>query len=173
MWQTNIVGFGRIQKNNTQWLSLYAKDKACLEHLNRELRRFDAGLESMSIEQGEQGFFAKLKHIGLDNFIFLSEESTGTQRFIEIFPLLHFALQSGSIAVIDELDTDFHPLLIPELFRWFSDPDKNPHNAQLFFTAHNPALLDNLEKEQIFFLEKPSGESTNVYGASRIPSFLY
>lgn len=56
MLQTNILGFGKIQQNNMQWLSVYANDKTCLDHLNRELRRFDVGLESMSIEQGPQGF---------------------------------------------------------------------------------------------------------------------
>ena len=47
-----------------------------------------------------------------------------------------------------------HPLLMPEIFRWFSDTTRNPLGAQLFFTAHNPALLDELEKEQIFLTEK-------------------
>jgi uncharacterized protein len=170
MLQTNFAGFnGRsAQRNDMSWLSIYAKDKACLERLNRELRRFDVGLESMSVEQGDQGFFAKLKHVGLDSFVFFGEESAGTQRFIEIFPRLHYALELGGLAVIDELDTDFHPLLLPELFRWFSDPSRNPRGAQLLFTAHNPALLDNLEKEQIFFVEKPSGQPTHIYGARDI-----
>lgn len=166
--QTNIVGVNKIQKNANQWLSVYAADKSCLERLNRELRRFDVGLESMLIEQGDQGLFAKFQHVGLDGFIFLLEESAGTQRFIEIFPRLHYVLETGSVAIIDELDTDLHPLLLPELLRWFSDPERNPHGAQLFFTAHNPALLDELEKEQVFFTEKPSGEPTRVYGAFEI-----
>jgi len=167
-WQLNIFGFGRVQPNNMQWLSVYAQDKACLDRLNRELRRFDIGLESMSIEIGQYGPFSKFSHVGLDSFIFLGEESAGTQRFIEIFPYLHYALESGSVAVIDELDNDFHPLLIPELFNWFNDPNKNVHGAQLLFTANNPAVLNELEKEQIFFTEKQSGQSTYVYCAKDI-----
>jgi hypothetical protein len=46
--------------------------------------------------------------------------------------------------------------------------ERNPYGAQLFFTAHNPALLDVLEKKQIFFIEKPCGKSTYVYGARNI-----
>ena len=112
--------------------------------------------------------FAKFQHVGLDDFIYFEEESAGTQRFVEIFPRLHYVLETGSIAIIDEIDTDLHPLLLPELFRWFNDPERNPYGAQLFFTAHNPALLDDLEKEQIFFTEKPSGEPSHVYGARDI-----
>ena len=71
-------------------------------------------------------------------------------------------------AVIDELDTDIHPLLVPELFRWFYDKERNKHGAQLLFTAHNPAILNDLEKEQVFFTEKPSGQPTRIYGAREI-----
>lgn len=167
-WQSNIIGFTRIQGNAGQILTTYAQDKNCLEQLNRDLRRLDVGLESMVIEQGNHGLFAKFQHTGLDGFIFLPEESNGTQRFIEIFPRLHYALQTGSVAIIDEIDTDLHPNLLPELFRWFSDPERNPNGAQLFFTAHNPALLDELEKEQVFFTEKPNAQSSRVFGARDI-----
>ncbi|MFN7097215.1 MAG: AAA family ATPase [Gammaproteobacteria bacterium] len=163
--QTNIIGSLKIQNNATQILSIYAQNPLCLERLNRELRRIDIGLETMHIEQTNTGPLAKFKHAGLDGFILLPEESNGTQRFIEIFPRLHYALEIGSIAIIDEIDTDLHPTLIPELLRWFDDPKHNPHGAQLFFTAHNPVLLDELEKEQIFFTTKQSGQPTQVYGA--------
>jgi AAA15 family ATPase/GTPase len=111
--------------------------------LNRELRRLDIGLESMAIVQGSQGLFTKFQHAGLDGFIVFDEESAGTKRFIEIFPRIHYALQTGGIVMIDEIDTDLHPLLLPELFRWFSDPERNPRGGQLFFTAHNPGLLED------------------------------
>lgn len=167
--QTNYIGMTKIQPNANQWLSVYAQNKACLDRLNRELRRFDIGLESMTIEPGNQGLlFAKFHHTGLDSFIYFGEESAGTQRFIELFPRLHYALETGSIAVIDEIDADLHPLLVPELLRWFTDPKRNTLGAQLFFTAHNPALLNELEKEQVFFTEKPSGQPSYVYGARDI-----
>jgi AAA15 family ATPase/GTPase len=166
--ESNVIGVYKIQPNVNQFLSIYLNDKNCLERLNRELRRLDIGLESMTIEMGNQGPFAKFKHAGLDEFIFFNEESAGTKRFIEIFPQIHFALETGGIVLIDELDTDLHPLLLPELFRWFSDSQRNSREAQLFFTAHNPALLDELEKEQVFLTEKSSGQSTRVYGARDI-----
>jgi len=81
---------------------------------------------------------------------------------------LQYVLDDGGLAVIDELDTDIHPLLVPELFRWFYDQQRNPQGAQLFFTAHNPAILNELEKEQVFFTEKPSGLPTKIYGARDI-----
>lgn len=176
---TNNLGLHRGQPNSNQWLAIYANNKKCLDRLNQELRRLDIGLESMSIEIGNQGApFAKFKHVGLDGDIYFGEQSSGTQRFIETFPRLHFALETGGIVIIDELDNNFHPLLLPELLRWFSDPERNPHGAQLFFTAHNPAVLDDLEKEQVFFTEKPSGQASYAYstrdieGLRRAPSLM-
>jgi AAA15 family ATPase/GTPase len=166
--QSNIIGLGKFEQTANQFLSHYFNDKDCLERLNREIRRLDIGIESMVVEQYNQDIFAKFQHTGLDDLVILPEESTGTRRFIELFPRLHYALANGSVALIDELDTDLHPLLVPELFRWFNDPKRNARGAQLLFTAHNPAILDELEKEQIFFTEKLNGQPTRIYGAKDI-----
>ena len=167
--QTNIVGLDRGGMgglNNA--LSYYVQRPDHLQRLNRELCRLDLGLEEMKIHPGNTGPIASFKHSGLDCDIVLAQESMGTRRFIEIFPFLQFVLDNGGVAVIDELDTDVHPLLIPEIFRWFYDAQRNPKGAQLLFTAHNPAILDELEKEQVYFSEKPGGKPTRIYGAREI-----
>jgi hypothetical protein len=166
--QTNIAGLDKVNGALPNVLSFYAQRPDYLQRLNRELSRLDLGLEEMKIYPGNPGPIAMFRHFGLDSEIVLGQESAGTRRFIEIFPLLQFVLDNGGLAVIDELDTDIHPLLIPELFRWFYDKQRNPKGAQLLFTAHNPAILDQLEKEQVFFSEKPSGKPTRIYGAREI-----
>lgn len=175
--QTNIAGMDKAQYHANQTLPFYANNPEYLARLNRELRRLDVGLEEMSIERvspglmgikDHNGLFARFKHSGLDDFVYMDEESVGTRKFIEVFPKLQYVLETGSVALIDELDTDLHPMLIPELFRWFCSPERNPRGAQLFFTAHNPALLDEMEKEQVFLTEKGSGKPSTVYGARDI-----
>jgi hypothetical protein len=166
--QTNIIGLGRADGGLNNALSFYAQNPDYLQRLNRELSRLDLGLEEMKLHPGNTGPIATFKHFGLDCDLVLAQESMGTQRFIEIFPLLQFVLDMGGVAVIDELDTDIHPLLVPELFRWFYDRQRNPKGAQLLFTAHNPAIMDQLEKEQIFFSEKRGGKPTRLYGAREI-----
>ena len=166
--QTDIIGLDKTNGGLSNALSFYAQHLDYLQRLNRELSRLDLGLEEMKIYPGNPGPIATFKHFGLDCDIVLAQESAGTRRFIEIFPLLQYVLDIGSVAVIDELDTDIHPHLIPEVFRWFYDHQRNSKGAQLLFTAHNPAILDELEKEQVFFSEKPSGKPTRVYGAREI-----
>ena len=166
--QTNIVGLDRANGGLNVALAYYAQRPDYHQRLNRELSRLDLGLEEMKIYPGNTGPNATFKHFGLDCEIVLAQESAGTRRFIEVFPLLQYALDVGGVAVIDELDTDIHPLLVPELLRWFYDAQRNPKGAQLLFTAHNPAILNELEKEQVYFSEKPSGKPTRIYGAREI-----
>jgi uncharacterized protein len=166
--QTNIVGLDKANGILSNILSFYAQNPEYHKRLNRELSRLDLGLEEMKLYPGTPGPIAMFKHFGLDSEIVLGQESAGTRRFIETFPVLQFVLDHGGLAVIDELDTDIHPLLVPEIFRWFYDEERNANGAQLLFTAHNPAILDELEKEQVFFSEKPSGKATRIYGARDI-----
>jgi predicted ATPase len=166
--KTNIVGLDKANGGLNNALSFYGQNPDYLQRLNHELSRLDLGLEAMMIYPGNTGPIATFKHFGLDCDIVLAQESSGTRRFIETFPLLQYALDTGGLAVIDEFDTDIHPLLIPELLRWFYNNKRNPNGAQLMFTAHNPAILIEMEKEQVFFSEKLMGEPTHIYGAKEI-----
>lgn len=83
-----------------------------------------------------------------------SEESSGTQSaFVLIFDLL-LALDTGGMAVIDELDNDLHPHLIPKILDWFRFEHTNPKQAQLIFTCHTPEVLNLLQKHQVYLCEK-------------------
>ena len=63
-------------------------------------------------------------------------------------------LNLGGIAVIDELDNDLHPHLIPKILDWFRFEHSNPHQAQLIFTCHTPEILNRLQKHQVYLCEK-------------------
>ena len=56
--------------------------------------------------------------------------------------------------VIDELDNDLHPHLVPQLLQWFEFDETNPHQAQLIFTCHTPEVLNLLQKHQVYLVEK-------------------
>ena len=165
---SNIVGHAKFQPSEKAALELYNNEPNALTSLNKELSRFDLGLEYLLVQNINGQLLASAKHTGLDFEVILFEESQGTKNFINMFPLFWFALSGGGILIIDELDSDLHPILIPEILSWFSDRERNPLNAQLIFTAHNTALLDELEKEQVYFTEKPRGKATQVYGAKDI-----
>ncbi|MFO0445887.1 MAG: AAA family ATPase, partial [Holosporales bacterium] len=164
---TNLDGFDKSSVPTQNLLTHYKNYPADHQRLNDVLSRIDVGLHEMTIHEGPSGLYAKFSHDGLTAPIFWHEESAGTRKFIEIFAKLHWALDTGGVVLIDEIDNDLHPALLSEILGWFYDPKRNPRRAQLLFTAHNPALLNDLEKEQVFFTTKANGKTT-VYAASAI-----
>ena len=103
-------------------------------------------------------------HHGLASPLGIAGESHGTRQFFTIFPLIYAALNSGGVAIIDELDTAIHPLLLPEIIRWFYSPERNPKDAQLWLTCQHSSLLGELSKEEIFFCQKDGTGCTSVFG---------
>ena len=85
-----------------------------------------------------------------------------------MFPYLNFALETGRLIVMDALDTDLHADLAMEVLDWFRRPETNPHGALLVCSLHNLALLDDLEKEEVFIVEKDREGATQAYGARDI-----
>ena len=54
------------------------------------------------------------------------------------------------------------------ILNYFQSPETNPNRAQLFAAAHNVGLLDGLEKEELFIVEKDESGSTRVHGAQDV-----
>lgn len=147
-----------------------AQNPTTIEALNRELQRIDVGVEKMHIVQTASGPAAQFKHQGLHIEMPWALESHGTRSFIRIFPFIFLALQTGGIALIDELDVSIHPLILPEIIRWFYDPGRNPHNAQLWMSCHSASLLDDLTKEEVVFCEKDHRGRSQMYSLMDVAS---
>ena len=107
-------------------------------------------------------------HQGLDAPIMLPLESSGTKRMFHLLPQLFFALTVSGLAVLDEIDGDLHVDIAGEILRWFRSPERNPRDAQLLVTSHNVGLLDDLEKEEVFIVEKDDSGATRVHGAQDV-----
>ena len=149
-------------------LQPYADDPDLLELTNYEIQRLDLGIERMEILDTQRGKTARFHHVGLSEPIVLELESQGTLTFLEVFPFIAVVLNSGGVAAVDELDTTIHPMILLEILRWFHDPDRDEHVAQLWTTCQNASLLEELEKEEIFFCEKSWSGATQIYGLKDI-----
>ena len=86
----------------------------------------------------------------------LRMESMGTQRFFGRIGLWLEALETGSVLLVDEIESSMHPLLTRHLLEMVQDAAINTNHAQLIFTTHDPGLLDTtlLRRDQIWFAEK-------------------
>ena len=86
----------------------------------------------------------------------LSDESSGTLKFIGLAGIIIKALQRGSVIVVDELDKNLHPLLTRMLIHIFHSRETNPNYAQLIFSSHDISLIDRelFRRDQILFIDK-------------------
>ncbi len=77
-------------------------------------------------------------------------------------------LENGKILFIDELDKSLHPHLVKYLVSLFNNPETNPKGAQLIFTSHAHYLMDgeHLTRDQIWFVSKENGYSSDLYSLS-------
>jgi uncharacterized protein len=165
----------RVEYHDAVIAQFYLQRPDLLAGLNREIQRLDLGIKEVVIERPSPGQpphlnQVKFVHAGLANPLASTSESHGTRQFFRFFPIVAQALETGGIAVVDELDTSIHPLILPEVVRWFYDPARNRRNAQIWFTCQNPYLLTELTKDEIVFCEKDESGATNAFGLRAVKS---
>lgn len=91
-------------------------------------------------------------------------ESDGTKKFISFIGPWIDTLENGNVMVIDELNDNFHPLMVKFLIQLFHDPDINTKNAQLIFTTHETSVMNQniFRRDQIWFCAKKN-KATELY----------
>ena len=158
----------RAEVSDEQMVQNYAQFPAQLQLLNREISRIDLGIKEVQVVPGPRGPVFQFLHDKLAAAMPLYLESAGTRHFVKLYPLIAQVLETGGVLLIDEMDASIHPMVLPEILRWFHDPQRNPANAQLWMTCHSPSLLDTLVKEEVLFTEKDSAGRTSIYGLADI-----
>lgn len=85
----------------------------------------------------------------------LEEESYGTQRLIDLLPMLFALNKSSCVYFIDEIDRSLHTKLSRFLLQEFAQKAKEGTN-QIIFTAHDVNLIDlkYFRQEEIWFIDK-------------------
>ncbi len=156
--------------NNENVFKCLASNSKVVDEINAELQRIDVGINTMRMVPVGNIHEPRFQHEGLFLEMPWRLESHGTHTFIHVYPWILSALQQGGIALIDELDNAIHPLILPEILRWFYDKERNQGNAQLWMTSHSVSLLDDLEKEEVVFCEKDRQGCAEVYSLMDVKS---
>ncbi len=167
---TNIVHYEAFRPKTQLVAEMFDNSPDLRSWLVNQIRRSDLGISNVTTAGsiGEKNVF--FDHEGLGFPLGLHFESSGTKRLFHVLPQLHTALARGIPAVFDELDGDLHVDIAGEILSWFRSRDTNPQDAQLFVTTHNVGLLDDLEKEEVFILEKTLDGATRLHGAQDVQS---
>lgn len=165
---TNIRLHERWTPSTQAAMNMYESNSDLGSWIRNHIRSSDLGIQDITISDQSEKREVFFDHHGLDTPISLRFESSGTKRLFHLLPQIGLALRQGVPAVLDEIDGDLHVDIAGEILSWFRSQEVNPSGAQLFVSSHNVGLLDNLEKEEIFIVEKDSSGATRVHGAQDV-----
>ncbi len=139
------------------------------------LRKADTGIEDFKLD--DTPLMSKKRNIltahtvrrgkeqELEYFTMATMESQGTKKIFMLIGVVLTALRDGGVVVIDELDTQLHPLLTRLLFNLFNDATMNLKHAQLVAMTHEHSLLNHpsIRKDQVWFIQKNSGMESELF----------
>ena len=167
---TNVNVQGKIPYIDLKTATMfYTKNPKYLDELNQFIQWSDLGIESVNLEDDHiDGKKPMFKHMGLDYKLDFEEESGGTRGLYRLLPMMFSAIETGGLCVLDELDADIHPLLLPKILNLFQDEKRNKNNAQLIISAHDVTMMSALQKEEIYFTAKTPDGATDFYGLTDI-----
>lgn len=117
-----------------------------------------------------EDFLLTRKVNNVDYSLSLSKESAGTRKLFGSLPILMIALQTGRLAIIDELDAKLHPKLLRYIISLFTDPKINKFGAQLLFTSHDMSTMSNevFRRDEIWFAALDDEHSSELYSLYEI-----
>ena len=147
----------------SKWMN---EDSELLKFVIEILKKCDVGISNVEIlnydnKLGEKKFFPVFEHPCKDGVIRISDldESSGTVTLFKYLALYWFSIKFGTVLLIDEIDNNLHPMLLPLLINLFDDRTANQGNSQIVFTTHDAGIMDYLGKYRIFIVNKNSNES--------------
>jgi AAA15 family ATPase/GTPase len=123
----------------------------------------------LSIENGEIiPYEFKTKHKAGENnedeLFELYDESEGTNRLIDMIPLLIDLFSGNNVFIVDEIERSLHPNLIYDMVDLFLS--KAQHiNSQLIIATHESSLLTQklLRKDEVWFTMKDKSGATKLH----------
>ncbi len=94
--------------------------------------------------------------------ILLSNESSGTISIIRNAAEMMYIGQYGGLMLEDELGKEYHTLLTEYFLKMLQSKDINNNDAQLFFSSHDVRILDLLDLQQVYLVDKDDDGATFV-----------
>ncbi len=158
------LGFDELRLRKEKFQRKLLPDDIPTEILNDLINDLEGKTLAM-IDTKHKKFNELGEQVGFRDFDLREQESSGTNKVIDISGPIFDTIINGGILVIDELDAKLHPLMTAAISNLFNSPEYNKKNAQLIFATHDTNLLSygRFRRDQIYFLEKDKCEASDLY----------
>lgn len=141
-------------------------------------RQSDYGFDMLTVQRvnGEVKVDRlRTEHVGSDGKRIrfeLFQESSGTQRLMQLLPMLYDLTQDSSITdrvyIVDELDRCLHTMLTSFLVQEFLSGCSNKTRKQLLFTTHDLLLMDQklMRRDEMYIAQRKTDGSSELVALS-------
>lgn len=92
----------------------------------------------------------------------INDDSSGTRDIIDNLAEMLFVNKEGGLFIEDELGRNYHTKLTEYFLALFNSNEVNYGKAQLFFSTHDTKILNLLNPEQIYLVDKDEDGATYV-----------
>lgn len=92
----------------------------------------------------------------------LDEDSAGTQEIVQNIAELLFLTLEGGLMLEDELGKVYHTKLTQHFLNMVKSDEINTGNVQLLFTSHDTKILNTVNPDQIYLVDKDEAGATIV-----------
>ena len=174
---------------SAEMISEICKDEKRKELFIRELQKADFNINDIYVrnrhfEKNEKDFMKKIFALIDEDFsvpeeradirvvhknnngelmdISLNDDSAGTYALICNIAEIMYVGQYGGFMVEDELGKEYHTLLTEHFLNMIKSAEINPKEAQMFFSSHDVRILNVLNPDQIYLVDKADDGSTYV-----------
>lgn len=135
------------------------------KHKNTFLKFFkevDINIIDYYIDSNRNIWLRKQSRYGEEFTINFLDESTGTQKIIQLMCTFIIAIHNGETWFIDEIDSSLHPKLLGYILKLYHD--KNNSKAQLIFSSHDMYTFSPkyLRKDEIYLAAQNENYFTDL-----------
>lgn len=145
---------------------LHTKYPEALARVSEKLRRWVPGLAEVVTEiTSDERLLLRFRDAPFEKPLPAQYMSDGTMRLAALLTLLYEPNATGLLG-IEEPENELHPRLLPRLAEELS---KATETRQLLVATHSPFLLDALEPEQVWILDRGTDGYTQATRTADIP----
>lgn len=135
------------------------------EELITFLEAIDIGIKDILVEKNNNNVSVYTYHLGKNKKLYrvpIDIESDGTKKAIAVYSFAKFAILGGQGLIVDELNSQLHPLLLKYIVDLFNE---SKTAGQLIYTTHDTTLLDKqyMRRDQIWFVNKNTEGESSLY----------
>lgn len=99
--------------------------------------------------------------------------SSGTAKGVTLYGNILYALRTGGIIFIDELENHFNHAIVRTFIEYFVNNRINKNNATIIFSTHYSELLDDFERgDEIYITKRDNNIHLQRYSSAKIRSEL-